>query len=450
MKGVILGYFEDKKNGYISGDDNNRYEFSMEDWKEKERNPEKGIRIVFVTDGKKANDIYELKFELNLDKDKNKQKFNFSLPDFLNQNNKLIKKVLLFGGISITSIGLISLTLFFLKSKQLEKIEASQVIVESINTDYLSNNIEEIKEIKSKLEKELNEIKSLPNYPTSAYDQGQELISIINEKVNQATKKENELIELEKQAKDNFSLSLKSATKATEIAKNPPHSAEVWQEAKTEWESAINYLKSAPENASLQKDIAEKVDTYTNSLEEVNQRLKEQIKAEDNFKSAIETVNSAIYITKSYPSEPSKLEESVKKWEDAIKLLKDIPAGTILYKQAQDKIPEYQKNMSALKQKFNKLNDEKKADTFIDNYMNFVGSNYGYSRGVDDVKFWCSFALDKQVYFEHPVQNYAILWKKFQGDNAIYRTRIETNYIINDYTINLTKKSSAWCLSQLN
>lgn len=256
MKGVILGYFEEKKSGYISGDDNNRYEFTIEDWKEKERNPEKGIRIVFITDGKKAKDIYELKFELNLDQ--NQKKFNFSLPDFLNQNNKLIKQVLLFGGISFISIGLITLTLFFLRNKQIEKIEASQVIVESINTDYLSNNIEEIKQIKSKLEKELNEIKSIPNYPISAYDQGQELISIINEKINQVTKKENELIELEKQAKDNFSLSLKSATKATEIAKNAPHSVKVWQEAKTEWESAIDYLKSAPENASLQKDIEEK------------------------------------------------------------------------------------------------------------------------------------------------------------------------------------------------
>lgn len=450
MKGVILGYFEEKKSGYISGDDNNRYEFLSEDWKEKEKNPEKGIRIVFVTDGKKATDIYELKFELNIDEDKNKQKFNFSLPDFLNQNNKLIKQVLLFGVISIMSLGLISLTLFFLKSKQLEKIEASQVIVESINTDYLPNNIEELKDIKSKLEKELNEIKTIPNYPTSAYDKAQELISIINNKINQVTEKENELIELEKQAKDNFSLSLKSATKATEIAKNPPHSVQVWQEAKTEWESAINYLKSAPENASLQKDIAEKIDTYTTHLEMVKQRLKEQETAENNFKSAINNVNSAIHTTKSYPNSLSSLQESAQKWETAISLLYKVPTGTTLSEEAKKKIPEYQKNLSALKSKINQLENQDKANSFIDDFMTTI-SSYSYSPLIDDAKYWCSSALNNQSYFENSIENYAILWRKINPNSAVYRVRIEVIYDnISDHTIYLNKTSSGWCISQLD
>lgn len=131
-------------------------------------------------------------------------------------------------------MGLIGLTLFFLSSKQLEKIEAIQSVINSIETYSLPNNIEEIRQTKTKLKEELSKIKSISNYHTSAYDNAQELISKINEKVNQVTEKENELIELEKQAKDNFSLSLKSGTKATEIAENPPHSVEVWQEAKAE------------------------------------------------------------------------------------------------------------------------------------------------------------------------------------------------------------------------
>lgn len=71
------------------------------------------LKVVFVTEGKKATNIYQLKFELNLDKNKNKQKFNFSLSDFIKENNKVIKMTLLIIVISIITMGLIGLTLFF-------------------------------------------------------------------------------------------------------------------------------------------------------------------------------------------------------------------------------------------------------------------------------------------------------------------------------------------------
>lgn len=60
-----------------------------------------------------------------------------------------------------------------MRSKQLEKIEASQSVINSIETYSLPNNLEEIRQTKTKLQEELSKVKSISNYPTSAYDNAQ-------------------------------------------------------------------------------------------------------------------------------------------------------------------------------------------------------------------------------------------------------------------------------------
>lgn len=183
----------------------------------------------------------------------------------------------------------------------------------------------------------------------------------------------------------------------------------------------------------------------------VEERLKQQQTAENNFKSAINSVNSAIHLTKSYPDSLNKLQESTQKWETAISLLYKVPTGTTLSEEAKKKIPEYQKNLSALKSKINLLENQDKANAFIDYFMTTISSySYSYKPFIDDAKYWCSSALNSQSSFENSIDSHGILWRKINPNNAVYRLRIDTGYTVNDYTINLNKTSSGWCISKFN
>ena len=56
MRGIVLSYDRKQKKGLISGDDGNRYTFSTEDWN-LSLNPEKGLKVDFEREGKKAKDF---------------------------------------------------------------------------------------------------------------------------------------------------------------------------------------------------------------------------------------------------------------------------------------------------------------------------------------------------------------------------------------------------------
>lgn len=157
----------------------------------------------------------------------------------------------------------------------------------------------------------------------------------------------------------------------------------------------------------------------------IEERLKQQQTAENNLKSAINNVNSAIHLTKSYPNSLSSLQESAQKWETAISLLYKVPTGTTLSEEAKKKIPEYQKNLSALKSKINLLENQDKANSFIEDFMTTI-SSYSYKPFIDDAKYWCSSMLNSQSSFKTSIDNHVILWRKINPNSAVYRIRIET------------------------
>lgn len=440
MKGIVLEYLEDTKIGYISGDDNNRYEFTFEDWLNEQKTPQKGLKVSFdIDENNRAINIYSSLWELPSDK---------IFGSFL-QDNKNLKKVYLVSLITLGSITTLIIILLGIRLQKIGSINNAVSTVENLNLEKIPEDLDKIKEAKKILSQSLDTLNNIPNYPFFPYNFAQEEKKKLETQLQNISNKEEVIILREKEAKDNFSLSLKSAMRASEIVENPPHSAEVWQEAKTEWESAINYLQSAPENASLQKDIDEKIDTYITRLETVEERLKQQETAENNFKSAINNVNSAIHLTKSNPNSLTSLQESAQKWETAISLLYKVPTGTTLSEEAKEKIPEYQKNLSALKSKINQLENQDQANSFIDDFMATI-SSYSYKPFIDDVKYWCSSALQNQSSFENTVENYVILWRKINSNSAVYRIRIEGKYTINDYTLYLSKKSSGWCITQFD
>ncbi|SMN01659.1 TM2 domain family protein [uncultured Candidatus Thioglobus sp.] len=63
MKGNILEYNKEKRNGVISGDDGNRYKIDISEWKGASI-PKTGNKVDFSTDGENAKSVYAETAEL--------------------------------------------------------------------------------------------------------------------------------------------------------------------------------------------------------------------------------------------------------------------------------------------------------------------------------------------------------------------------------------------------
>ncbi|MEL7069644.1 MAG: NINE protein [Cyanobacteria bacterium J06634_6] len=58
MRGTVLSFAIQSNQGFISGDDGNRYSFSGSEWN-LDNTPSSGMRLDFDTEGKQAISIYE-------------------------------------------------------------------------------------------------------------------------------------------------------------------------------------------------------------------------------------------------------------------------------------------------------------------------------------------------------------------------------------------------------
>ncbi|MEB3340249.1 hypothetical protein [Okeania sp.] len=78
---------------------------------------------------------------------------------------------------------------------------------------------------------------------------------------------------LEKTATSKLFTAKKSAIEASTIVQNPPHPLDVWQEAQTKWQEAINLLQQIPPDAFVAPEALEKLDLYRINYRAVTTQL---------------------------------------------------------------------------------------------------------------------------------------------------------------------------------
>ncbi|XWK86218.1 MAG: hypothetical protein U7127_18585 [Phormidium sp.] len=76
----------------------------------------------------------------------------------------------------------------------------------------------------------------------------------------------------EEKASANLENAKKLAMEAAVLAQNPPHPAEVWQQAKAKWQEAINLLEAIPNNTFVSAQAKEKLTVYRTNYAAVSQR----------------------------------------------------------------------------------------------------------------------------------------------------------------------------------
>lgn len=173
------------------------------------------------------------------------------------------------------------------------------------------------------------------------------------DKINQTIPILNSIPFLNKDS-NNLEKAQKLAMEASLIVQNPPHSLTVWQQSQVKWQEAINLLEKISNQSSLSLIVQEKLTNYRQNYQVISQRIKIEEKALRDFQNAKKLALEATMLTQNPPHDFAIWKQSQTKWQQSINLLKAIPQGTFVEKQAKEKFKTYQVNYQVISNHINK------------------------------------------------------------------------------------------------
>ncbi|MDB9303001.1 hypothetical protein [Nodularia spumigena] len=145
-----------------------------------------------------------------------------------------------------------------------------------------------------------------------------------------------------------FKSALKLGLEASALVKNPPYPVIVWQQAETKWQQAIDLLASIPEGTSVYTQATGKLVRYRRNRIAIYEKVLSEQKATEDLQTAQKLATEAAFFVKSSPQSVLALQQAKDKWEQAIKLLENIPQSTSIYPEAQEILPSYKSNYASI------------------------------------------------------------------------------------------------------
>ncbi|MEQ8754215.1 MAG: hypothetical protein RID09_11940 [Coleofasciculus sp. G1-WW12-02] len=133
---------------------------------------------------------------------------------------------------------------------------------------------------------------------------------------------------------------LKTAARAGYESQNPPHPESKWREVQNLWRDAIAKLEQLPTDSNLQPLAKAKIKAYKTNLEEINQRLLKERKAQEHIKAAQEAARMA-QARQGIAQSLSDWQLVYATWQASMQRLKQIPQGTTPYEEAQELLALY-------------------------------------------------------------------------------------------------------------
>lgn len=123
------------------------------------------------------------------------------------------------------------------------------------------------------------------------------------------------------------------ALQAINVAQNPPHPVERWEQAIRLWETAIRQLEKVSEDNSSYPEAQEKLSEYRANLRKIERRLQDEKDSLEAMEKAQELILEWRELTRS-----SNLDFQVMNWKlsNIIYTLRDVKPGTTVNAEAQD------------------------------------------------------------------------------------------------------------------
>lgn len=148
-----------------------------------------------------------------------------------------------------------------------------------------------------------------------------------------------------------FLTARQKAWEAALLVQHPPHSIDTWQEARVKWRQAIRLIEEIPKDTPISTRAKQRLAVYKTNYREINQRLRDEQTAVDNFTQA-QTLAWQAAVTVQKPPHPLKVwQRASQKWGEAISLLQAVPPHTSLTAKAKERLTLYRSNQAAINQR---------------------------------------------------------------------------------------------------
>ena len=133
-------------------------------------------------------------------------------------------------------VGLIALFVFY-RNQNYSYIELAENLINSYSAQQSTDNINNLEQLILDHEIIIKKLSAIRNYPFLPYEAAQDYKQKIELSLQQINEKKENLILLN-ESNQNFNEAQKLAGEAIDLAKNPPHSIEVWQNIIDKWQQA--------------------------------------------------------------------------------------------------------------------------------------------------------------------------------------------------------------------
>lgn len=153
----------------------------------------------------------------------------------------------------------------------------------------------------------------------------------------------------------------KKGSAAAEKSKNPPHSVEKWQDIQSDWRAAIALLEEIPTGSELDSWRERKLQEYRANLKAINQRVNTEQIAQKRLKSA----KTAARLAEARQGVAQSLESwqlVQATWQTAVKLLSQIPKGTLAEQEAKQLLENYRLKLEESRNR--KTSEQMALDTY--------------------------------------------------------------------------------------
>lgn len=129
---------------------------------------------------------------------------------------------------------------------------------------------------------------------------------------------------------------------------NPPHTVEVWNRAKNQWQEAIKLLNKVPKETSVFIEVQERLKTYEINLLQVNKRIAMEEKAVTAYQDSVNLAKEAEEKSKS--DDELTLQEAQSSIKKAMSFVSSIPKGTTVSKDTETLYKQYLRQYNSITQ----------------------------------------------------------------------------------------------------
>jgi hypothetical protein len=272
-------------------------------------------------------------------------------------------------------------------ANQQHTLKQAASLIHEVGDPNRAANLDSLKQSQKKLQDAVTVLSSIPTLPGFESERARTELAKLRPLLDAV----NGRLQQEEKAAADFAAARKLDMEAGELAKGAPHPAEVWQQARDQWQQAIVLLRNIPTTSFVFDQAKKGLEACQINFKLANQQWVAETRALKQVDAAIAVAERAAKATQTQPYQLTELMNAKNQWQQSLMHLNQVDDTTTVYPDAQLLLAANQSNVRHLDDAIAQIQTCQKS------YQ---------SRGLDlDSPSWCGYEASLEL--ETPEQVFA-------------------------------------------